>query len=54
MTFPTVIETPLRMEPVTRDPFGDVSPAGPADQTAAPTSQLVRSGPSAGAYAANH
>ena len=23
MTFPTVIETPLRLEPVTRDPFGD-------------------------------
>jgi hypothetical protein len=23
MTFPTVIETPLHLEPVTRDPFGD-------------------------------
>ena len=27
MTFPTVIETPLHMESVTRDTFGDVSPA---------------------------
>lgn len=29
MTFPTVIETPLRLEPVTRDPFGDVPPSTP-------------------------
>ena len=31
MTFPTVIETPLLMESVTRDPFGDVSPAATDD-----------------------
>lgn len=29
MTFPTVVETPLRLEPVTRDPFGDVPPSAP-------------------------
>ena len=29
MTFPTVIERPLRLEPVTRDPFGDVPPSAP-------------------------
>ena len=29
MTFPTVIETPLRLEPVTRDPFGDDPPSTP-------------------------
>ena len=29
MTFPTVIETPLRLEPVTRDAFGDVPPSAP-------------------------
>lgn len=34
MTFPTVIETPLPLEPVTRDPFGDVSPV--AGETSAP------------------
>jgi hypothetical protein len=29
MTFPTVIETPLRLESVTRDPFGDVPLSAP-------------------------
>lgn len=27
MTIPTVTETPLRLEPVTRDTFGDLPPA---------------------------
>ena len=34
MTFPTVIETPLRLEPVTRDPFGDAPSTEPAVGTA--------------------
>jgi hypothetical protein len=33
MTFPTVIETPLRLEPVSHDPFGD-EPAAPQEPPA--------------------
>ena len=37
MTSPTVIETPLPLEPVTRDPFADVSPAVAVPRPAATT-----------------
>ena len=44
MTFPTVIETPLTLEPVTRDPFGDAPPTRLAVDTATEIVPQVRSG----------
>ena len=44
MTFPTVIETPLRLEPVTRDPFGDAPSAQLLVDTATEIVPRPRSG----------
>ena len=44
MTFPTVIETPLRLEPVTRDPFGDLGPAAVAAPPSGTTHTVVHAG----------
>ena len=44
MTIPTVIETPLRLEPVTRDPFGDAPSTELAGDTATESVPRLRSG----------
>ena len=41
MTFPTVTETPLPLEPVTRDPFGDVPPSAPVTVAQAGTGPFI-------------
>ena len=44
MTFPTVIETPLRLEPVTRDTFGDAPSTELVVDTATAIVPRTRSG----------
>ena len=44
MTFPTVIETPLPLEPVTRDPFGDAPSSALAVAPATEVVPRTRSG----------
>jgi len=41
MTFPTVTETPLPLEPVTRDPFGDVPPSARVTVAQADAAALI-------------
>ncbi len=41
MTFPTVTETPLPLEAVTRDPFGDVPPSAAVTVAQSDTGLLI-------------